>query len=269
MHRASPHLPSISSLGRDLLETTSLRQVLTLVVPFALAALFFGAASRGLWIAAVPLALALSYLTYGSTSHDLVHRAFGLPPPINDLMLTLTELLALRSGAAYRLSHLQHHRRLGLDGDIEGAPAHHPVLRVLAEAPLYVPRLWLWAWREGKPRERRRIAVETAGAALLWAVALALGPRFPTLLVYLVLVTVAAWGFPIAFVVLPHDVGAAREIDRTRAFRGRIVPALLLQHLFHLEHHLYPMVPSHRWRELGRRLEPHLAHAGVRMVRIP
>jgi len=35
-----------------------------------------------------------------------------------------------------------------------------------------------------------------------------------------------------------------------------------------LEHHLYPQVPHHNWPELGRRLDPYFAQAGVRPVRL-
>ena len=42
---------------------------------------------------------------------------------------------------------------------------------------------------------------------------------------------------------IPHDPGGAGPLFQTRAFRGRLIPALLLQHTFHLEHHLYPSIP--------------------------
>jgi beta-carotene hydroxylase len=51
--------------------------------------------------------------------------------------------------------------------------------------------------------------------------------------------------------------------------RGRWLPALFLQHTYHLEHHLYPRVPAHNWLELSRRLDPHLDAAGVAVQRLP
>jgi beta-carotene hydroxylase len=41
------------------------------------------------------------------------------------------------------------------------------------------------------------------------------------------------------------------------------VPALFLELTYHLEHHLYPQVPSHNLPELSRRLEPIFQDAGV------
>ena len=37
---------------------------------------------------------------------------------------------------------------------------------------------------------------------------------------------------------------------------------------YHLEHHLYPQVPSHHLAALARRLDPLLAGAGVRPRRV-
>jgi fatty acid desaturase len=50
--------------------------------------------------------------------------------------------------------------------------------------------------------------------------------------------------------------------------RSRGIPAVFLELTYHLEHHLYPQVPSHRLAELARRLDPFLAAAGVRPNRI-
>lgn len=67
--------------------------------------------------------MALSFVTYGSTLHDLVHRSLHLPHRWNDFLLSVIELLSLRSGTAYRLSHLNHHQHLLDANDIEGLPS--------------------------------------------------------------------------------------------------------------------------------------------------
>jgi beta-carotene hydroxylase len=269
VHRASELLPSISALGRDLVLTTPRRRAATVAIPFVLVAFYFAAALRGHWFVGAAIALALAYGTYGSVSHDLVHHALGLPPRLDDVLLSVLEVVVLRSGTAYRITHLQHHRQLVFDDDQEGRPARQPLWRVLVESPIYIPRLWKWAWHQASKRERRRIAVETALVVLILVAAVASFSRAPALLVYAGLVTVATWGFPIVFVVLQHDAHVSGELGRTRRYRGRVLPALTLQHLFHLEHHLYPMVPAHHWKELARRLDPHLDRAGVRAIAIP
>ena len=83
----------------------------SLALPFALCASYIGFAFVGYWVPAVSCVVALSFVTFGSVSHDLVHRSLGLSRRWNEAFLTAIELLMLRSGRAYRLSHLHHHAR--------------------------------------------------------------------------------------------------------------------------------------------------------------
>src|SRR5262245_22938445 len=102
-------MPPLRELGPDLLRVSRGRLLLTLALPFFCCAAYFGFAALGWWPAAVLAVVALSFVTYGSSSHDLVHRSLGLPGWVNDVLLCLVELLALRSGHAYQASHLHHH----------------------------------------------------------------------------------------------------------------------------------------------------------------
>src|SRR5688572_25956189 len=110
INERSPSLPKLSELGLDLLHITPLQRTMTLCVPFACALLYFVFAVLEYWPAAVATLVCLSFCTYGSISHDLVHRTLGLSKPINEIFLSLIELLALRSGHAYRAAHIHHHR---------------------------------------------------------------------------------------------------------------------------------------------------------------
>ena len=83
------------------------------------------------------------------------------------------------------------------------------------------------------------------------------------------LLVLGTWLFPFVFVYLQHDATGSSPLFQTRCFRGRWLPALMLHHSYHLEHHLYPNVPARNWRELARRLDPHLEAAGVKPVRVP
>jgi beta-carotene hydroxylase len=47
-----------------------------------------------------------------------------------------------------------------------------------------------------------------------------------------------------------------------------VIPAVFLELTYHLEHHLYPQVPSHRLAELARRLDPFFERAGVQPRRV-
>ena len=76
--------PSLSELGHDLLQVSWPRKAWSLALPFALTAAFFAFAARGWWVAALACPVLLSFLTYASTSHDLVHRTLRLPAWLNE-----------------------------------------------------------------------------------------------------------------------------------------------------------------------------------------
>src|SRR5437899_4977837 len=108
---AAQGLPTLAEVGRDLLALPRWRALLSLLLPFVLFGGYVLAASSGWWAAAVACVVILSFVTFGSVSHDLVHRSLGLPRRANDRLLVAIELLMLRSGRAYRLVHLNHHAR--------------------------------------------------------------------------------------------------------------------------------------------------------------
>ncbi len=91
-------LPTLDQLGRDLLRVPRWRVAFSLAPPFALVVAYCTFAFIGWWAVAVACMIALSFVTYGSISHDLVHRALRLPKRWNEFFLTAIELLLLRSG---------------------------------------------------------------------------------------------------------------------------------------------------------------------------
>ena len=72
--------------------------------------------------------------------------------------------------------------------------------------------------------------------------------------------------YPLMTSYMPHDASAADPLRQTRLYRGRVVAWLACEHLYHLEHHLYPQVPHQRWPELARRLDPFFAQQGVEPI---
>jgi beta-carotene hydroxylase len=236
-----------------------------MVRPFVACAGYWLFAAAGWWPAALASLAAMMFLTYTSSSHDYVHRTLGLPRRLNEPLLALTELLGLRSGHAFRVTHLHHHRRFPHEDDVEAHGAAQGLWRALATAPGHQVRLFFWAWRRAGRGERRWMAAEAAAIAGIVGAAVAVVP----VAVYAGLVVTSGWLYPAATVWWPHRPGGDSPVEHTRAFRGRLVPALLLHHTYHLEHHLYPMVASVRWRALAERLDPHLRRAGVEPVRLP
>src|SRR5438128_6341405 len=99
-------LPKLAELGPDLAHVRNWRRWTTLALPFAFVAAYGVFAWLSCWPVAVLAVAGYTFVSYGSTSHDLVHSNLGLPPRLNRFLLSLMELLGLRSGSAYRLAHL-------------------------------------------------------------------------------------------------------------------------------------------------------------------
>lgn len=259
--------PKLSELGIDLLRLSRWQLVRTIAFPFIAFAAFWILATFGYWILAVFSLVVLSFVTYGSTSHDLVHRNLGLKPWPNDILLSVIEAMALRSGHAYQAAHLNHHARFPHDDDIEARAARMSLLRALLDGFVFQFRIYFWALRNRRGR-RRWIVGEGIAVLLLISAAIAALPWTALPAIYAALMIAGTWTIPLITSYLPHDPTASDKFHQTRLFRGLAARCLAWDHLYHLEHHLYPAVPHQNWPRLALRLDPWLQAAKIEPVRV-
>lgn len=254
-------------LDKQLLVVAPWRRAVSLSLPFLLTATFFVTAARGWWLAALACPVILSFFTYGSISHDLVHRNLGLPRWLNETLLCAIELISFRSGHAYRFVHLNHHAHFPAADDLEGSAAKMGPIRALAEGVILQPRLWRFALARGT-RDRVWVKAEIAAVIVLLAACIAVAPITWLPLAFAALMIAGSWIFPFVTAFIPHDASGANDLTQTRLFRGRVLSVLALEHLYHLEHHLYPQVPHHNWPALARRLDPYFAEHGIEPIKL-
>lgn len=250
----------------DLIPVTRFQRVTTLSIPFVCTALYFFFAYSGWWIPAILSVMFLSFITYGSTSHDLVHGNLGLSRSTNNFFLFAIELLALRSGHAYRLAHQHHHARYPEPDDIEGAAAKMSLMGALLEGIIYNPKLYFWSLKRAR-RDKLWIQFEGIACLLLIASAIILCFYTPIFLIYAVLMIMGSWVLPLMTSYMPHDPAGKNLLFQTRLFRGRVASLVAMEHLYHLEHHLYPSIPHHNWVKLAKRLDPFFEKNGVRPIK--
>lgn len=254
--------PSIEDLGKDLLETTIRERIFCLALPFVTMAGFFFTGSFGWWFVAIPLAVAQSFFTYASVSHDLVHRNLKIPLWLNETLLFLIEGTNFRSGHSFRVTHLYHHQHFPDASDLEGSAARMSWWRALLEGVIAQPRLWFHSFK----RKSGKIRLWLLAEALFILILAALCARSDVGRVYLVLIVAGSWGFPFMTSYLPHKTDSSNPVEQTRLFRGRVIEILFWNHLYHLEHHLYPRVPHQRWPELSRRLDSYFNECGLTSI---
>jgi beta-carotene hydroxylase len=260
-------LPALSELGIDLMRVTAAQRIQSLSLPVLCFVAFWLLAWSDRWPLAILATMVMSFVTYGSISHDLVHRTLGLPGRLNDVFLSMIELLAVRSGHAYQAAHLHHHARFPHADDVEGSAARMSLPRTLLEGFVFQFRIYFWALKYAK---KRRAWIIFEGASCV-AVVVAAALSYPVTIApaaYVCLMIAGSWIIPLITSYIPHDAKATDALHQTRAFRGWMASVIALDHLYHLEHHLYPGVPHHHWPSLARRLDPYLDAAGIRPLKL-
>lgn len=260
-------LPSLNTLGRDLLELSLLQKIWTSAKPFLCFGAYFYFALQSNWILAILSVVVLMFVTYVSTSHDYVHGTLKLHPFLNRLLLSVTEMLVLRSGHAFKVCHLNHHRYFPGDKDVEGACIHKSFFGTLLEGPLYVGRLYFWALNHADAQDKKWIRLEGCWFLVFLTVSLVYFDSYPLLFYYFILVQIGSWVYPMFTVYIPHRLNHTHPIFQTRVFRGFVISTLFAHHNYHLEHHLYPMVPHQNWRKLSKRLSPYLEEYNLETIK--
>ncbi len=255
-------LPTLAELGRDMTVLTRGQRARAIAQPFLYVTGYFTFACAGWWVPAILAIAAYTFVSYGSTSHDLVHNNLGLPRRLNRGLLSLIELLGLRSGHAYRAAHLHHHRQFPDHDDVEGAAAHGSIWAATLAGPLHQFRVWRWALGH-YTTDRTWIVIEGIGCLTILATAFVAAPYSVIPLVYVILVVMGSWTFPLITSYLPHNPGGVDALHQTRRIRGKVADFIFRRHYYHLEHHLYPRVPHQNWAELASRLDPYLDRAGI------
>jgi fatty acid desaturase len=236
---------------RDLLTLTPAERLRELLLPLPWLAAELLAAGHRLW----PVALVASFYLFLSglrLVHDTFHGALGLRSPSNDSVLLALSVMMLSSMHAVRLTHLRHHRAcLGTD-DVEGAIAGRSAAAALLGGALFPVRLHAAAWHLATTRQRRWVVAELALCAAWVGGVLAVGQ---TPLLYHVCAMAVGQSLSGFFAVwtVHHDCDRWHQIART--LRHRLKSLAACNMFYHLEHHLYPRVPTCRLPTLAGRLD--------------
>lgn len=266
---SSPSLPPFSEIQQQLPPLKWTESFATILIPLGTVGVYFVCAHYQLYLLAFGAVFYLSFVTYGSCSHDLVHSNCGFSRRISHFWLSVIELSMLRSGTVYRLVHLNHHRLYpNFERDPEGRASYFGLFRTLLEGPFFQFRLCIWALNNNK-KDRPRIVVELFLCCLFLCAGVLCFDLFPQLLIFQALVVMGSWVIPFITSYLVHLPDGDSPLKQTRVFRGLFFRIIALDHLYHLEHHLYPMVSHYRWADLARLLNPYFKAANLEVVSFP
>ena len=142
----------------------------------------------------------------------------------------------------------------GFTGAVSAATFDHSEQYLFAGAMDKTAKLW--ALKNNKRKYRNRIIFEVCAVISIIISAILILPYTEVFLIYVILMIMGSWIIPLVTSYFVHNPFASHELLQTRLFRGRLYSLLSFEHLFHLEHHLYPMVPHKNWPVLAKRLDP-------------
>jgi len=207
-------------------------------------------------------------------SHEAHHNLLFRNRFLNDAISVVLCIPLLHSSSAYRVLHDLHHEFLGGPGDPDDYRNYTSDsrvrwglqwIRLTIAALVYVPMIPIVAWRRADRADRTRLVLE---CGLIAAVVI------PFFAVTPIRILLQAWVIPGVLVgyiagvrgLTQHALTDSNDaLLASRSVRSnRVVAFLLLNENFHLEHHLFPEIPSYnlpRLRELLRARLPRSAEA--------
>lgn len=192
------------------------------------------------------------FLTGLRQAHGAQHSSLGLPRLAQDCLLAVLSVLLLASLHALQATHMHHHRHALEDSDVESATARLSWWRAILQGPWFIVMLHWEGFRLAKPSKRKWVHAEVA-AIVIYLLGVAIwGPTWLRWFAAAMLLGECLTGF-FAVWTVHHDCDPQHQLARTQ--RGWWKTALTYQMFYHVEHHLYPAVPTPRLPELAARLD--------------
>jgi fatty acid desaturase len=203
--------------------------------------------------AAVALASAFFFFLTGLRQvHNAYHYALGLGRWPTDLTMLALSAGMMSAMHAVQATHLNHHRHCLDAEDVEGRAARHAWWRALFGGPAFALHLHRAGWTLAGPRTRRWILAEVSALALMTTAA-ALIDWLPLRAHVATMIVGQCFTAFFAVWTVHHDCQPAGRIARTQ--RGWLKNVVSYDMFHHVEHHLFPAVPTCHLPELSRRLD--------------
>jgi fatty acid desaturase len=186
--------------------------------------------------------------------HNGFHYTLGTSTRVTWITLFVNSLLMLAAMHAVKYNHLRHHKYCLQEGDEEGRCAQMSAVKAIAYGPAFIFRMHRSALRSKSRRTVRDTCLELAGIALFITMVLLFNIRVLTFHI----IAMAAGELLTAFFAVwtvHHDCD---EHVFARTLSNKWKNKLTYNMFFHLEHHLFPGVPTIKLPELSDRIKKEL-----------
>jgi fatty acid desaturase len=236
----------------DLLSLSKLEIYYELIIwlPWLLLSLF--AAAYGFTILALGFSFVF-FITGLRLNHNACHSAVGVSKKNNECVLFFLSILMLGSMHAVQVNHIRHHQFFPEPEDIEAMSAHKPAIIAFLIGPFFPIFLHIKALHVGSLSQKKWIVFELLMNAIwVFIVFAVLDYNF---LKYHIAVMLLAQCMTAFFAVwtVHHDCDAQKHIART--VRNNFKAKITFNMFYHLEHHLYPAVPTCHLHLIAQRID--------------
>ncbi|WP_313003737.1 fatty acid desaturase [Chryseobacterium gleum] len=192
------------------------------------------------------------FLTALRQVHNGFHNSLGTGKKLTWLSLYLNSLTMLSSIHAVKFNHIRHHKFCLSEEDYEGKSASMTWYQAVLYGPKHIFLIHWITFRKANAEYRRKMFLELISIAILIIITFYFQIHF---LMYHALVMIFGEFLMAFFAVwtVHHDTHEHPHIARTQ--RGFWKNKLSFSMFYHMEHHLFPAVPTIKLPELAERID--------------
>jgi fatty acid desaturase len=247
------HDSRLQTVGwRDLVGVTRIEILIELLLPAAWLAVSLLTAGHGNYVIALALSFVF-FLTGLRLIHNAFHSALGLSRRATDVVLWVMSAVMLGSMHAVQFNHLRHHKSVFGEDDVEGRHADMPAWRALLFGPVFPILLHVTALRYGN-RKLQVIVIAELLLNVAW-IGLVLRVLDSDTLRYHIGAMAVGQCLTAFFAVWTVHHHCDRTYHIARTLRNKIKNGITFNMFLHIEHHLFPRVPTCHLGELSRRID--------------
>jgi fatty acid desaturase len=218
-------------------------------------------ASQHLYLVALPFSF-LFFLTGLRHVHNAFHYALGLSKKQSNALLYIYSIFMFASINAVKYNHLRHHKYCLQEGDAEGACARMPAWKAILYGPLWIINQHIVAFRSGKKAISKAVFIDLCMMVVFAVFAFYMNE--PVLIYHIIVMVIGEFfsGFFAVWTVHHH----CDEVMFARTLRNRWKCFFTYNMFYHLEHHLFPAVPTIKLPELAKRVDAQLPDLHKKLV---
>lgn len=195
---------------------------------------------------------AFFFLTALRQVHNGFHNALGTNRFLTWLSLYLNSIFMMASIHAVKFNHLRHHKYCLSEEDQEGKSAHMTWYGAILYGPIHMFKIHQLTWILGNKTYRKNMVIELVSISVFASLVFYFDIHW---LIYHIIVMVIGEFLMAFFAVwtVHHDTQDNPNIARTQ--RGKWKNKITFSMFYHLEHHIFPAVPTIKLPELAKRID--------------